>query len=284
MNKQKALGRGLEALLGEMGDAYENEMPQNNSVIDIELKYIRPNPFQPRKHFDESSLLELGESIKNDGLLQPVVVTQDIDGFVLISGERRVRASKLMKLKSIRAVLINVDEAQMRQLSLIENIQRDELNSIELSEAYQELIKIHNITHDELSRMIHKSRTHITNTLRLLQLSNKTKKALIEKKITAGHARALVGLNDNEQQMMVNSIVGQKLSVRDVEKTIQSMKNDVVKATKTQDKQEKMQYDLGTVQSSLVKLGLHVKIQSNKLIIDFKSQKEIDLLDSKIVK
>ncbi len=281
MSKAKALGRGLEALLGEMGDAYENELPQHNSVMDIELKHIRPNPFQPRKHFDEASLAELGESIKNDGLLQPVVVTQDIDGFVLISGERRVRASKLVKLKSIRAILINVDEAQMRQLSLIENIQRDELNAIELSEAYQELIKTHNITHDELSHMIHKSRTHITNTLRLLQLSSKTQKALVEKKITAGHARALIGLDDKEQQMMVNSIMGQKLSVRDVEKTIQSMK---VLVSKDEDVQDKIEYDFNTLKSSLTQLGLHVKIQRNKLIIEFKTQGEIDTLSSKFTK
>lgn len=281
MKKSRALGRGLEALLTEVGDAYENEMPQHNSVIDIELKNIRPNPFQPRKHFDESSLAELGESIKNDGLLQPIVVTQDIDGFILISGERRVRASRLAKLKSIRAILINVDEAQMQQLSLIENIQRDELNAIELAEAYQELIKTHNITHDELSNIIHKSRTHITNSLRLLQLSSKTKKALAEKKITAGHARTLIGLDDKQQQMMVNSITGQKLSVRDVEKMIQSMKTVAPKSINVK---EKIQYNFDTIVSELTQLGLHVKVKENRLIIDFDTQEKLDLLCSKFAK
>ena len=149
--KSQKLGRGLGALLSEIEEAYENEVPKKDSIIEISLKDIRPNPFQPRKYFDESSLYELGESIKNDGLLQPIVVTEDVDGYVIIAGERRVRASKVAKLKTIRAIVLNSDEYKMRQFALIENIQRDELNSIELAYAYGELIKLHNITQDELS-------------------------------------------------------------------------------------------------------------------------------------
>jgi len=241
-------------------------------VLEISLKEIRPNPFQPRKTFDETALLELAESIKQDGLLQPIVVTEDIDGYVLIAGERRLRATKLAKLKEIRAVVLNSDEQQMRQFALIENIQREELNAIELADAYAELIKLHKLTHDELANMVHKSRTHITNTLRLLQLSSKTQKALLDKKISAGHAKVLVALDDKEQQLMVNSIVGQKLSVREVEMMIKSMK-PIAKPSPAQ-KQES--YDFNSLKNRLSEFGLKTKTAKKSLTIEFSSEKEIE--------
>ncbi|QOP45338.1 ParB/RepB/Spo0J family partition protein [Sulfurimonas paralvinellae] len=272
--KTQKLGRGLDALLGEIDEAYENEGTQRDAVIAISLKDIRPNPFQPRKSFDETALAELAESIKNDGLLQPVVVTEDIDGYVLIAGERRFRASKLAKLKEIRAIVLNSDEQKMRQFALIENIQREELNSVELAEAYHELIKLHDITHEELATMIHKSRAHITNTLRLLQLSSKTQKALVEKKITAGHARVLVGLDDKEQQLMVNSIIGQKLSVRDVESMIKNMKKED-KAESSKENNEAV-LDFSKLKEKLNDLGFYVKSSKNRLILEFDSQEETE--------
>jgi len=273
--KTQKLGRGLDALLGEMDEAYENEGSQRDAVLEIPLKDIRPNPFQPRKSFDETALSELAESIKNDGLLQPVVVTEDIDGYVLIAGERRFRASKLAKLKEIRAIVLNSDEQKMRQFALIENIQREELNSVELAEAYNELIKLHDITHEELSTMIHKSRTHITNTLRLLQLSAKTQKALIEKKISAGHAKVLVGLDDKQQQLIVNSIVGQKLSVRDVESMIKSMKSRPA-TTEASTKEESVSYDFTDLKAKLHDLGIATSNSKNKITLEFSSQEEIE--------
>jgi len=271
--KTQKLGRGLDALLGEMDEAYENEGSQRDSVLEIPVKDIRANPFQPRKSFDEEALSELSESIKNDGLLQPIVVTEDIDGYVLIAGERRLRATKLAKLKEIRAIVLNSDNQKMRQLALIENIQREQLNSVELAEAYQELLKIHDITHEELSSRIHKSRTHITNTLRLLQLSNKTQKALVDKKITAGHAKVLVGLDEKEQQLIVNSIVGQKLSVREVESMIKSMKTT---ALITSSKATVVSYDFYNTIEKIKLLGFNAKSSSNKLTFEFQSQEEIE--------
>lgn len=269
--KSQKLGRGLGALLSEIEEAYENEVPKKDSIIEISLKDIRPNPFQPRKYFDESSLYELGESIKNDGLLQPIVVTEDVDGYVIIAGERRVRASKVAKLKTIRAIVLNSDEYKMRQFALIENIQRDELNSIELAYAYGELIKLHNITQDELSVRIHKSRTHITNTIRLLQLSQKTQKALIEKKITTGHAKVLVGLDEKQQQLIVDSVVGQKLSVREVEATIKSMKNSKIEPTY----EIRATYDFRTLKDKLSMLGFKSKSSSKSLTIEFSNENQI---------
>ena len=268
-----ALGRGLDALLGEIDEAYENEGTQRDSVFELSLKDIRANPFQPRKSFDEASLLELAESIKNDGLLQPIVVSQDLDGYVLIAGERRLRASKLAKLKTIRCILINSDDEKMRKLALIENIQREELNAIELSLAYEELIKLHQITHEELANMIHKSRTHITNTLRLLQLSSKTQKALLEKKITAGHAKVLVVLDEKQQQLIVNSIIGQKLSVREVEAMIKNMKSDRIIETK---KSIQPQYNFSNLKNRFDNLGLKAKTSKNKLTIEFDNENQIE--------
>lgn len=223
---KEALGRGLGALLGEIEEVYDNEVPKHHTILELPVSQVKPNPFQPRKNFDEKSLQELSESIKIHGLLQPVVVVEDIDGYILVAGERRLRATKLAKLKTIRAISVTIGEAQMRQHALIENIQRDELNIIDLANAYDELLKVHGITHDELSTMVHKSRAHITNTLRLLQLSKKAKTALTDGKISAGHAKVLVGLSDKEQQLMVDSIVGQKLSVRDVESMVKNMKGN----------------------------------------------------------
>jgi len=269
--KSQKLGRGLGALLSEIEEAYENEVYQKDSIIEIPLKDIRPNPFQPRKYFDENSLQELGESIKNDGLLQPIVVTEDVDGYILIAGERRLRASKIAKLKTIRAIILNSDEQRMRQFALIENIQRDELNSIELAHAYGELIKLHNITQDELSSKIHKSRTHITNTIRLLQLSQKTQKALIEKKITTGHAKVLVGLDEKQQQLIVDSVVGQKLSVREVEATIKSIKNG-----KSEPSHEvKISFDFKNAKEKLSALGFKIKNSGKSLTIEFDNENHI---------
>jgi len=272
--KSQKLGRGLDALLGEIDEAYENEGSQRDEILEIPLRDIRPNPFQPRKSFDEASLLELSESIKRDGLLQPIVVTEDIDGYVLIAGERRFRACKLAKLKDIRAVILNTDEQKMRQFALIENIQREELNSIELAQAYGELIKLHDFTHEELSSMIHKSRAHITNTLRLLQLSQKTQKALLEKKITPGHAKVLVGLDEKTQQLLVNSIVGQKLSVREVEAMIKSMKSPSSEPKKI--KKTFVEFDFKYLKDKFEDFGYKAKISKNKLTLEFNSQNEIE--------
>jgi len=275
--KSQKLGRGLDALLGEMDEAYDNEGSSKDSILEINLKDIRPNPYQPRKYFNETSLHELGESIKEDGLLQPIVITEDIDGYVLIAGERRFRASKLMKLKTIRAIILNSDEQKMRQFSLIENIQRDELNSVELAMSYGELLKLHELTQEQLASKVHKSRTHITNTIRLLQLSAKTQKAIVEKKISAGHAKVLVGLDEKQQQVIVNSIVGQKLSVREVESMIKSIKNDSF-VTSTKVKNNTNNLNFKNIQSKFVNLGFKAKSSQNKLTIEFEDESQIEKL------
>jgi ParB family chromosome partitioning protein len=271
--KTQKLGRGLDALLGEMDEAYAKEGSSSDSIIDIPLKDIRPNPYQPRKTFDENALHELSESIKNDGLIQPIVVTTDVDGYIIIAGERRFRASKLAKLKTIRAIILNSDEQKMRQYALIENIQREELNSIELAIAYNQLIKLYEITQEELSTRIFKSRTHITNTIRLLQLSEKTQKALVEKKITAGHAKVLVGLNEKTQNKIVNSTIGQKLSVREVEAVVKNMKET---NTEPRKKVKVKAYNFTKIKEKISKLGFRVKTSNKTLTLEFDNQNQVD--------
>jgi ParB family transcriptional regulator, chromosome partitioning protein len=273
---KEALGRGLGALLGEIEEAYENEMPRSrNDIKELSLADIKPNPFQPRKHFDLESLNELAESIKTHGLLQPVVVVKDGTKYLLVAGERRWRASKLAKAKSIKAIVVTITEEQMREHALIENIQREELNIMELAQAYEELIKVHDLTHDELSQMIHKSRTHITNTLRLLQLNKKVQKALVEGKVTMGHAKVMVGLDEKEQILVMNSIIGQKLSVREVESLVKSFKEQT--PSKTVSKQKSPIFELENIVHKLQKMGLKTSQSSNKITIDFTSQELADI-------
>ncbi len=266
MAKKEALGRGLGALLGEVGEAYENEVPSHHTVLEIPPSEIKPNPFQPRKSFDEKSLSELADSLKKHGQIQPIVVIEDIDGYILVAGERRLRASKIAKLKTIKAVVVNIDESQMRQHALIENIQRDELNPIDLALAYDELLKVHDITHEELSSMIHKSRAQITNTLRLLQLTAKAQSMVADGRISAGHAKVLVGLDEKEQNLMVDSIIGQKLSVRDVESMAKQMKQGDASPKKAS---KGPALDFEEVRSLLENLGCSSSASGRKLSIEF---------------
>ncbi|NEW60321.1 ParB/RepB/Spo0J family partition protein, partial [Sulfurovum sp. bin170] len=228
-----ALGKGLSAILDEVGQAYENETGgicaySFGHVREIDVEDIAPNPYQPRKYFDEDALLELSESIKQHGLLQPIVVVdKGDDEYLLVAGERRLRAHELAELDTIKVIIadVDIDDAKLRELALIENIQRENLNSIELAHSYDELIKVYEITHDELSLVLHKSRSQITNTLRLLVLSDYVQKKLIQNDISQGHAKILVGFEEKEQKLFVDTIIGQKLSVREAERLARNSRN-----------------------------------------------------------
>ncbi len=232
-----ALGRGLGAILEEVGEAYAQEMVSTEDiasseiqelVAELDVALVDPNPYQPRKHFDQEKLQELSDSIREHGLLQPVVVVPAEDRYILVAGERRLRAHKLAKIGTIKAIVaaVDLDEIKMRELALIENIQRENLNPIELSHSYQELISVHRITHEALAKIVHKSRSQITNTMRLLSLSEYAQKALITHKITQGHAKILVGLDESRQKVMIDTIIGQKLSVREAERLAKGKKKN----------------------------------------------------------
>ena len=226
MAKREALGSGLEELFGEMNAVYEKSVATNTKQIyEIQIASISPNPKQPRKVFDTKSLDELAQSIEKHGLLQPIIVRQgEKNGYMLVAGERRYRAMKLLGYKTIPAIIIDAKQHKMRELALIENIQRENLNPIELALCYQALIIEHNLTQEELSRIIQKSRTQLTNTLRLLELSKTAQELIKEEKITQGHAKVLIGLNEEDEKMVLQSIVTQKLNVRDTENLVKKIK------------------------------------------------------------
>ncbi len=225
-----ALGKGLGAILEEVGQAYETELKEGElsekelgeEIRDLPVEAIDPNPYQPRKDFDPRRLEELGESIRRHGLLQPVVVIPNGDRWILVAGERRLRAHKLIGAETIRAIVadVDLDRLRMRELALVENIQRENLNPIELAEAYRELLEVHGITHEELAAIVHKSRSQITNTLRLLSLSDYARKALTEGRLSQGHAKVLLALPEAKQRVLVDTIAGRKLSVRETEELV----------------------------------------------------------------
>ncbi len=287
--KKLAMGRGLGAILAETAEAYEQNLSDNSSlVLELDIDIIKPNPYQPRKTFNQEALQELSESIKEHGLLQPVVVYDNGDGdYVLIAGERRLRASKLAGLSNIRAIVAEIEQKKMRELAIIENIQREELNAIELALSYQELLEEYDITHEELSKRINKSRTQITNTLRLLQLCDEVKTMLGEEKITQGHAKMLVTLSESEQKLVADSIVGQKLNVRDTETLIKKIKGGQDSAPKTKLKEDVKKLDISLLEElreELSLLGIQSNINATKLNVSFKSDEEITILLKKLAK
>ena len=226
MAKKKALGRGLSALISDTEKSYENSLIDNSElVIEIDVDSIKPNPFQPRKRFNSSSLTELSNSIKEHGLLQPILIYEDNNEYFLIAGERRLRASKLAGMTNIKSIIVDVDLKKLRELALIENIQREDLNPIDLALSYSALIEDYDITQDVLALKLQKSRSQIANTLALLRLPEYVQNLLISGNISQGHAKVLVNLSDNDCKLVVDSIIGQKLSVRETEKLVKNIKN-----------------------------------------------------------
>ncbi|WP_066360317.1 ParB/RepB/Spo0J family partition protein [Aliarcobacter cryaerophilus] len=278
-----ALGRGLGELLGEVETAYGKSSGNSNSGVNkIEVSLIKPNPNQPRKIFDEEKLQELSASIKEHGLLQPIVVVEDEDGtYTLIAGERRLRAHKLANIEEIKAIIVDKDEFKLRELALIENIQRDDLNIIELAFCYAQLLNEHNITHEELSKKVFKSRTSITNTLRLLQLSSYVQQFLATDKISAGHAKMMIGLTTEDQKKICDTIIGQKLSVRETEKLIKDLKEkDTPKPKKEKVTNSYNISNLKSIADFLKNDKIKAKIDKNSIKIEFNSQEDIDKISS----
>ncbi|EAK9857278.1 ParB/RepB/Spo0J family partition protein [Campylobacter lari] len=275
MAKKSALGRGLSSILADIDEVYEKELGSNEGRIEeIDIDLISPNPYQPRKNFDTQALEELAGSIKEYGLIQPVVVfKKDEFDYILIAGERRFRACKLLEKEQIKAVVLNVDDIKLRELALIENIQRENLNPIELAHSYKELLEIHDITQEKLADLIHKSRSQIANTLRLLNLNEQTQNFIIEGKISQGHAKVLVGLEKEEEKMIVDTIIGQKLNVRDTEKLIKNFKNTNQLEKNTIS--NKQYQSIINLKEKIESLGLKVNAKDLKITINFENEDEV---------
>lgn len=280
---KKALGRGLGAIFEDVEDAYSKDISDSADLVrEIEVDRISPNPYQPRKYFNETAIKELSESIKKHGLLQPIIVVAKDNDYMLLAGERRYRATKEAGLNTIRAIVADIESENLRELALIENIQREDLNPIELGIAYKELIEEYNITQEGLSEIIKKSRTQITNTLRLLSLTDNTKDLVAVGKISQGHAKILVGLSEKDELAVVNTILGQKLSVRETEQLVKKIKNSEFKVDNVKKKEVKETLEFTSLQSKLKSFGLKTKIKAHSITIEFENSESINQFLEKI--
>ena len=218
MGKKLALGKGLSALIPDESFNTDNK----NSTLSISINKIKSDKDQPRKSFDSEKIAELTESIKTHGIIQPLILRKiDNDQYIIVAGERRWRAAKIAGLKEVPAIIMDLTESEILEISLIENIQRQDLNPIEEAIAYKKLIDDFKMTHEELSKRIGKSRTSITNTMRLINLDDRVQQYIIEGVISEGHGRALLGIKDFEiQYELAQQVIDEKLSVRELEKII----------------------------------------------------------------
>lgn len=225
MSKKFGLGKGLGALIPD-----EEVVEEKNSIDLIDINRIKPNSKQPRKNFDEEKISNLAKSIKDNGIIQPLVLKECGNDYEIIAGERRWRAAKLAGIKSIPAVIMELTDQKVLEVSLIENIQREDLNPIEEALAFKRLIKEFSITQEDVSKVIGRSRTAITNTMRLLNLDKRVQQYLIEGVISEGHGRALLSLdNKNTQYEMAIRVIDNKLSVRETERLVRDILNPKVK-------------------------------------------------------
>ena len=283
MAAKNALGRGLGAIFDDVEDAYNKELGNSKDLVrEIDLNRISPNPYQPRKYFNEKAIKELSESIKKHGLLQPIIVVEKDNDYMILAGERRFRATKEAGFDTIRAIVADIESENLRELAIIENIQREDLNPIELGIAYKELIEEYKITQEGLSEIIKKSRTQITNTLRLLSLTQHTKDLLVEGRLSQGHAKVIVGLDPSDEQTVVNTILGQKLSVRETELLVKKFKSNDFK-NETQKKTEpKQPLEFSPLQNKLKSFGLKTKTKAHTITIEFENSESISRFLEKI--
>jgi len=271
----KGLGKGINALFTNM------ESDQEETVQEISLKDLRPNPYQPRKTFDESAIRELKESIMEHGILQPIIVRKSIKGYEIVVGERRFRAAKEAGLTAIPAVVRDLSDQQMMELAVLENLQREDLSPIEEAQAYQSLIEHLHITQEELAKRLGKSRPHIANLMRLLTLPIVIQDLISENKLSMGHGRALLGLKKKEKMKpLAEKIVKEQLNVRQVEQLVQQLNEHVSRETKAPKKEKKDVFIQERESVLREKLGTPVVIKQQKkkgkIEIEFFSKDDLE--------
>lgn len=281
---KRGLGKGLDTMIPPVKNEKKSEKgdPAKGPETLVNITKVEPNREQPRKNFDEDALLELSESIKQYGLLQPILVQDRKDYYEIIAGERRWRAAKLAGLKQVPVIIKNLTDQEIVEISLIENIQRENLNPIEEAQAYKRLLNEFHLKQDEVAERVSKSRTAVTNSMRLLKLSDDVQRMVIDEMITTGHARALLGVEDPaEQYNLAQRIFDEKLSVREVEKIVKNMGKPVKpKKEKVVDKSMQVIYD-DISEKLKTQLGTKVNIVpkedgSGKIEIEFYSHDELD--------
>lgn len=287
----KGLGKGLDALIPEESSRKTTVKPQKEVVVEkvvkkeevmVKISDIEPNREQPRKNFDEDSLLELAESIKQFGVIQPLIVQKKGDYYEIIAGERRWRAAKLAGLKEVPVIVKKYTEQEIVEISLIENIQRENLNPIEEAQAYKRLLTEFSLKQDEVAERVSKSRTAVTNSMRLLKLDEKVQQMVIDDMISSGHARALLAIEDKElQATLAVRIFDEKLSVREVERLVRNLQAKEPEKKKEQknnsfiykDIEEKIKSILGTKVNVI-----HKDNNKGKIEIEYYSNEELERL------
>jgi len=274
MSKEAFVRRSLGDLLKE------NEIVdlEKEEVVDINLDSITPNPFQPRKHFDETALVELAESIRMNGVLQPVIVKKVADGYMLVTGERRCKASRIAGFQTVPAIVRDYNNQYLAELALLENIQREDLTIVEEARAYQNAIESLALTHLELSQKIGKSRSYVSNTLGILSLPENVLEEINQGNISMGHARALSKLKDVSRiKTIAKMVVDHQLSVRDIETIVkkEKKKNEIKRTEKVRLNETSLEKAKAEVSSKFL-FESPVKLSGNKIIITFSSEDELN--------
>ncbi|MCI8313633.1 MAG: ParB/RepB/Spo0J family partition protein [Lachnospiraceae bacterium] len=281
---QRGLGKGLDSLIPASSSNENKETKQNETVVKITK--VEPNRDQPRKNFDEDSLQELADSIKQFGLLQPILVQDRKDYYEIIAGERRWRAAKIAGLKEIPVIIRNYTDQEIVEIALIENIQREDLNPIEEAHAFKKLLEEFHLKQDEVAERVSKSRTAVTNSVRLLKLSDSVQQMIIDDMLSTGHARALIPIEDKELQLqLAQRIFDEKLSVREVEKIVKVILNPEKGKDKKEETPQSIQYIYQDIENKLKeRLSRKVAISSKgksgvgKIEIEFYSNDDLDRL------
>ena len=275
-----ALGRGLSSLIPQRAGA-------GSAVIDVPLARVAPNPYQPRRHMDDAGLEELAASIREHGVLQPVLVTETLDGYQLIAGERRVRASRLAGLERIPALVRQLADQDQLEVALVENVQRADLDPIDEATAYRQLIDEFGLTQEKVALRVGKARATIANTLRLLELHPDVQAAIGEGRITEGHGRALGGLPVDGQAQVLRTVVGQALSVRQAEELVRRLREPKPE-TKAQPAPRRLDPDLERVEEELrQRLGTKVSLswsrKGGRIVIEYYSDEELGRLYERLI-
>jgi len=279
--KKRALGKGLEQLFSNERidlDEFENniyESAKEGEIVNIPLNEIRSNPYQPRKVFDEEALKELSSSIKEHGVVQPIIVKKSIKGYELVAGERRTKASKMAGLETIPAIIRDFNDTEMMEIALIENIQRENLNPIEEAECYLKILKTNNLTQEELAKKFGKSRSYITNLIGILRLPDEVKDKVVSKELSMAHARVLSKLDDEEQQIsLAKKIIFEGISVHNLENLV----NEEELPKKTPIRRKNVDNPKYKLLEQIVsdKTGSRVNIKNNKVEIFFDSEKDLE--------
>ncbi len=280
-NKRQALGRGLEQLFNNEVNisSFEKnilETANKDDILEIRLEDLRSNPYQPRQNFDQEKLNELADSIKEFGVIQPIIVKKSIKGYEIVAGERRVKASRIAGKETIPALIKNFTDEEMMQIALLENIQREDLSAIEEAEAYRNLINSLGITQDEFSKRVGKSRSYVTNMLGLLRLPREVQDKILKKDISMAHARLLSKLEDYEKVIEIsNKIIDEGISVRKLEEMLNNPDYLRQKPIKRVVKRADTKYQY--IQEILrEKIGSMVKINSKNINIPFESEKDLE--------